>query len=656
MREAFGSISRKKRAVSNNRGIIRRLEPRANSMLYLSARTAMAILLVIAVSFMLSGCRNTDVLTQKIVDPPGVSEIDYSLNPVRSDNPESSDEDVANRYEGDSRDQGGETQEDTPDYNPEEQNSQQETSKHVYDSTVLQANGQASDGGSPNGEAGDASDPNATATDDGRADKEGEDDRAGDGGSSNDPLESPRGEAITIEDSSSEGEPQPEDAPELEDELSADDGSTWSPRQGESGGGTGENKQGSIYADGTYDTIPSVGKVAAAGPYATIVQSLGGRGALAAAPQQWLDGLPAAAYNGGEELADVRGISAWGDGTQMTDAAVRDIIDSGAECVLTSNTFNVMSQDQANAFSAAGVDVLVLPDIGVYNAMDEDILTTADVIGELLKDAGLSIQFDAKRAAATYRSMHNEALATYVNKNGGYSCLMWGNYYLQNWIYQGNWYEAEANKIRNVSENRVFTTYIDYWDEEKKIGLGNPRNNVDSRSSYDLISFYFQHSGAVRRDDNAGESDFGIIYSNTTAGIRLAPAGLPEIADRPYVNPNGLSTPLFIARNGEIASKVAQSVADSEVMTWSDEDKFRSGYNLGYDYDVFVMPSGIDGSWNDGSFESFLLVPWTYSIINNHGTADSDSFVNDFYSTFYRSGPAGLIEGYGQTVHVSCTG
>ncbi len=618
-------------------------------------RIVLLALLAIVVSLSLAGCRDSDVLTQKIIDAPGVSEIDYSLDPVRTDAPESDREDIANIYEQESQSQDHERQQNQPEYQQDNPTTDQTADQQPYSSTV-NPNGQATEGGKVDGSSGDAADPSGNEANQGSASEEGDGNNVGAGNVEESPVEgspeqepnqdqpeSPAGQTIRIETPDLTDEPQPEDdspSPEQGQNAGSND-NTWSPSPSGNGGGTGEDKQGSTYADGTYDTIPSAGKVAAAGPYATIVQSLGGRGALAAAPQQWLDNLPSGAYDNGNELIDVKGIAAWGDGEQMTDAAVQGIIDSGADVVLTSSTYNVMNQDQANALNAAGVDVLVVPDIGTTTALDADIVMTVDVIGELLKDAGTGIQFDAKQAAAVWKSMHNSTLQTCLGNNGGYSCASWGfdNAYIENYLYQGSFAQAESSRIGYTSLNNLYTVYVNGWDAASDNGYGNPSRSSIARSSFDLIDYYFQHSGLQR-----GGSV--VSFNGTMGGYETLTAYLkPSLTStsQEILNGNGHSTPIVITRDEQTALNVAQSAKNSS-----------SDYNFGYDYTVYVMPGGVDGSWDDGTFESFLVAPWAYSIAREHGTAQADQFVNKFYLEFYRSDASGLVDGYGTKVVVEC--
>lgn len=645
-------------------------------------KTAFAALLAFALSFMLMGCRDTDVLTQKVIDAPGVSEIDYSLDPVRTDAPESDEEDVANMYEGDSHDQDREKQEDEPEYQKDEPTTEQEADQQPFDRDA-HPNGEATNGGAANGEEGDASDPSTQeGAHGGNATKQGDGDNTG-AGSSGDPAEgelekepeeqdpepqepeAPQGRTIVIDNPEDTNDPQPEeDSPQPEQgQAGNNNDNTWNPTPSQGGAGTGDdNRQGQTYADGAYDTIPSVGKIAAAGPYATIVQSLGGKGALAAAPQQWLDSLPAAAYGGGAELVEVHGVPAWGDGRQMTDAAVQGIIESGAECVLTSNTYNVMNQEQANALNAAGVDVLVVPDIGKSYALDADIVLCVDVVGELLKDAGTSIQFDAKNAAATYKSMHNYTLETCRANNGGYTFAAWGNdnMYVDNYLYQGSSKgAARTDRRADASPNALKFTYMELWDPVQKVAVGTIAVNDDNRSAFNLIDYYCQHSGAQRGDEVIGN---GLPWQGLE-GHRLLSSFMPPrtYAFQIIPNGNGHSTPIAVARSVEVAEAFAGAVESGDYTVLLDNDRHRIDYNLGYDYNVFIVPQGADGcSWVDGTFESYLIAPWMYSLVRSNPTqpgsytSSADSFVNDFYDTFYRCGAADCVVGYGAKVLVRC--
>lgn len=626
-------------------------------------KAALVLLLAFALSFMLMGCRDTDVLTQKTIDAPGVSEIDYSLRPVSLEQPD--EEQVPKgQTEGEVDDQNRDESENTPDYQKDNPDTPQEqTSQQNYDSAESQSSGNASNGGEADDNEGEATQSSTNSANRGGADKEGDGSSNGAGDDQDQQEEPPRGRTVEVAVPDMSDDTQQEDnssQPEQGTNSGQDNDNTWNNNPSGNGGGTSDdNKSGSTYADGTYVTLPS-GKIAASGPYATIVQSLGGQGALAAAPQQWIDSLPAGAYDNKQELVDVRGISSWGDGAVMTDAALQEIIASDAEVVLTSNTYNVMNQAQADALNAKGIDVLVVPDIGTNNAMDEDIALCVDVVGEILKDEGASIQFDSKNAATQWRRMHDVALETCYRENGGLSCARLLGSYVANYVYQGPRFTAEQYKI-DPSPVAIITEYVDVWDEGfiwqgvLGVGLGNHVNYDvlpdEHASSFDLIDYYFQHSGLTRQSialvgrglNVERVEDDRLIADGTVED--WSPDGFHE--DYPS-NPDGLPTPVLIARSLDVAQSIAQQAGSLK----------ESPYNQGDDYGIWIMPGGPDGmSWDDGTFESFLVAPWTYSMSRNYGTDESDSFVNDFYTTFYRPGDGGvaaLIDGYGTVVNVTC--
>ena len=655
---------------------------RGHEFFVVAFRIAAVAILALLVCAVFSGCRSTDVWTQKIIDPPGVSETDYSLEPWSVDEPEQNQEEQNKNREEEEDNQEQYEKQDEPDYSENEPTTQQEAEQHVFENSAQAEDDEASSGGANDGSDGDAPDADRSTVERGQAESESNSAQVGSGGDDaqhaggngsdtsetqpgnsdvDDGEEAPRGRTITIPPTTDySDEPQPEDdSPEPEDGgTSKSDDSAWDPPteggssdpwnpapsdKGDGGTDSGQDS-GSTYADGTYDTIPSVGKVAAAGPYATIVQSLGGKGALAAAPQQWLDNLPSSAYSNGAELVDVKGISSWGDGTNLTDAAVQDIIESGAECVLTSNTYNSMNQNQAEKLNDAGVDVLVMPDIGADNTLDSDIVMTVDVVGELLRDAGTGIQFNAKTAATEWKRQHNLALEDCYVHNGGYTYLQWGAGALENYLYQGQSGTARAlyNRRSDSSLHRNLVEYVDDWSSSLGTGLANHIHSSSDRNSYDLIDYYFQHSGLVRGSYQISQQTTDL---KTEGGRFVATAHVIEIDSEPMQNQYGwLSTPVIIARNEALARNVASSASSST----------SSPYNLGYDYYVWVMPADADGSWNDGTFSSFLVAPWAYSMVNGHGTSDADAYVNDFYDTFYRDGAANLVTGYGSKVYVTC--
>jgi hypothetical protein len=72
-------------------------------------------------------------------------------------------------------------------------------------------------------------------------------------------------------------------------------------------------------------------------------------------------------------------------------------------------------------------------------------------------------------------------------------------------------------------------------------------------------------------------------------------------------------------------------------------------------FEAWVLPSGLAGSWADGTIESFLAAPWAYCMFQQgKDLTASSTYVNEFYNTFYRTGAANIVSGYGEVYQASC--
>lgn len=674
------------------------------------ARAIAAVLLATTMMVPLTGCRDSDVLTEKIRGAVGQYEIDYSLAPARveSDVAPSSDRSV----DENESERASDHEESNPDYDKDEHNSEAETDRQVHDDE-LKRDGDALEGGSgsePNSGVGDGGGDSSTPTD---ASNEGDGSR--------------RGALITIN----------PDAPEINDTLPNDGNSagenagsgsdaenTWNPGSAGAGGGEGDNR-GQTYNNGSWAELPQdVGKIAAAGPYATIVQSLGGKGALAACNQQWLDDLPTQAYDYHSELDDVVGISSWGDGTTMDDETVQELISAKPDVVLTSDSFGgVVTDEQAKALNDAGIDVVVLPAIGVIDALDEDISTTVAVVGQLLKDAGTDIQFSSVAMAGAWRDLHTRAIEQTLGKAGGYG--VGASSALQYFCQWRGIMPPLASDMGPVSGSPLYTTFLDSWSDARygtdeilkendwpplmsnrgtvqhyvhlwpvdewavdpkdlvadiSDGGGNypGMSGKAGQSYFILLDYYLQNAGIVDymmggqfRTDIAEDSSHSNLLFYAPANWRdYVTWGENAAIVRPvfrswetngFVTAFGLQEcPGVCVRNKTIAENLQQSARRV------DRSSLTVGlYNTGYDYSAYVIPCGVDGSWCDGGFESFLASPYLYGVF--HGDLSlSDSLANEFYSTFYRCGSAGILDaggnygagtgcgGYGSVYAIRC--
>ena len=634
----------------------------------------------------LAGCRDSDVLTQKIVGEPLQYEVDYSLSPVALENPLSQStmslsQDESNRQ--------SEQQEETPKYDEQTQTTEQQantTKQNELNNDTTAAQSGKSSKGKSSGTVYDGSDNTQK-----------------------------KGSRITFDFTGDDSAMRTdENAPSdgSDSDPTEDKNDEWNPNNGD---GTNTKKDAEIVVIGSDDidggNIPStVGRIAAAGINATLVQALGGKGALACANTGWLGHLTddqfARVFPG--ELDDVKGIDGWGDdGATWNDSVISQILaafgDFEAGTVALVAGHGSMTNDTAATFQEKGVHVVELKPMGVLDALDADIETNVTVVGQLLRGMGDNGDFANKQVQA-WRQLHTEAVEGTLQKNGGYTCLLKQGV-SKNRVYQGN----RTNETNSISQNRNYALYFDSWAQAKRetftpgkgsgygsrfdgssnsawpvgvwdgvtdrnitidisdgvgIRLSIPTSNP--KSFYLLISYYLQLAGAA--DISLGSY---FLTGSSLTDTDLFHYTLKEGFLNNYCSWNndiyfkvgGVGTkdsvllgddnyPFILVRDASLASNISASAQVAE------KGSATVGfYNVGNDYGVVVIPCGVAGSWADGNFESYMLAPYLWCLYQHRSQSSdgtvginleySDEIVNRFYSVMYRCGPEGILDAAG---------
>lgn len=619
-------------------------------------RGSLALLCAFLLAMPLASCRDSDVLTEKIIGDVGQYDVDYSLAPAAVENPSAGSDISQNEDESD--------RQDDHDY-----------SKSTYDRDQQNADDEVS---SPQERDVDNGSGNSTVYD-------------GTG-------EQKKGSTIRFDFTSNSdiNDPDPNDPSNADNPILSDgpaDG--WTPGRGGDKTSTNDGKPG-ITTRNNYGNLPqTVTTVAAAGANATVVQSIGGAGALTVTNQSWLDDLPPAAYDDHSELVGVRGLSSWGDGTLMSATTFQELSNllphDWTAVVLVSNSYAI-TQDQAEAFSADSdtgrIYVIEVGAMGVADALDADIVQSVKMVGELLGASGGG-DGHARERASEWNRQHTQVLEKTVQDNGGYSTWLVRGY-SKNWQYQGpDSVGLRETPVPSPSPHRYYACYIDAWANARQDIVSSDEQAVDrhdgvwpvwmkpyktdisegtgvyvarsqgTASSYALMDYYYQHAGVVDRvmgwqylnsdeDRNTSVDPHLFDFSQYPYGITADIGTYACWALRQRVSSDSSSLvslgdddwPAIIVRNKDIAQKVISSAGKLD-----ESSRTVGQYNLGKDYDVLVMPYGMTGSWADGTFESFLMAPYFYGMYQQGGSmAYSDGYVDQFYSAFYRCPAAGILD------------
>lgn len=422
---------------------------------------------------------------------------------------------------------------------------------------------------------------------------------------------------------------------------------------------TGRGGEGKTYGeDGVYEELPDAGSIAATGQYALIVQMLGGAGSLAAADSVWLSEITQSAAFPGEGLEEVP--SVWsGDGTQAGSLDVDALIATEADTVLVNDGVDLSVEAQA-ALESAGFNVVYVPILGRSDTTDADIQMAVQVVGQMLGTSKSKGAADASARTAKWQSMHDTAIKTCSSANGGYSYK-----YLAGKPYQDVY---QPGLTGNASEVRITTAFIAGWEptsvptieadrawgltsmyldgEMMDVSDGVGVSSTVTKGSYALIDYYLQAAGVVNNAyDNArpisansgGQTLPYAVVPGSSKDLLSIQAGSREYPSALWFGMFGTTSSDTWYTLGDVdfpGIVVADSSIGTSVVTSA--NKVNGLYNTGQPYDVWVCPSGLAGSWADGTVESFLLTYWAYGVFQENGdTGEVERLLAEFCQEFY---------------------
>lgn len=618
-------------------------------------RVFMALCFCVSVCVPLAGCKDSDVLTELVIDQS--SEVDESLDPVPDNTDNATDTEKQDQVNSDA-DQSDDSDQSDADYG--EDDVDQETNQNVTEQTAN--SGEASEGSEATDNEG-----NLGNGEENGGDTEVTPDGGGDG-----------------DNTEGDGDDDPSK------------GGPTTPANDPNGDGPSGNAQ--IYDNKTRTELPESTHIAAAGTYAVIVQMLGGKGALVATDSETRSMLKSSGAFPGE-TDEVK--TGWkNDGDTSSDVQVQKIIDSGADTVLTSSSYGGITQNQAEKLVEAGVDVVEMATIGVNNTRDSDLCDVVEEVGQMLKNAGTAIQYDSVAMADEWKSLHDTTLTNFRSKAGGYAQYVDESGTHKNGIKQGNIYAFVKGEYDTTElASNVYTAYLNAWvktgegsrkessrvrgsaysyphvsaDDGKNYSLdvSNGLGYLEGKSclleviggdssSFYLLEYYFQDAGiswttSSQFDDGSTESDGSSLKNTSVLANGKVAYEQGETAYFKKISSGSQQKDFAAVGESSYPAVVVRDTAQAEAMQKS-ANKKDGFYNFGYEYDILVLPSStVTGSWENGSPESFLSVAWAYCMFRDAGdTADCDSLVSNYYSTFYRAGAADLVRNYGDIYHADC--
>ena len=432
----------------------------------------------------------------------------------------------------------------------------------------------------------------------------------------------------------------------------------------------------------------NVHSVAASGNYAILVEMLCGPGALVGtnnAAKNTVASKQAFASEGFENVPVL-----WSDdGTPN----IAEILTQSPNCILQENSTRTLTAEEQNALTEAGLTctILQVPEISGASITDAQLLSAVNDVGELLAPgfgntyAGVNNK-SSKDMAAEYVRQHDEAINNVVNANGGYSYkVLEGTSY--SYIYQGD--KDSGTQTTQLSNNRYTTAFVSAWTNcnVSAISVGSSRSYSGTSlgylseqtdildtsdgiglsisgqpSGFLLMDYYMQCAGVV--DNSFG----GVCPAAASASDSRA---LPTVIRAGGLNDNLVSnqrdtfwlgsSPLWFSESGSwtvdttlvgMSKFPAVLARDTNIATKmrTSANKQNGFYNVGLTYSIYIMPSGLFGSWADGGLESFLLAPYAYCLFQAGDLSIASTYINNYCSTFYRQGAGAVISDFGSSV------
>ncbi|MDO4183080.1 MAG: hypothetical protein Q4E12_05690 [Coriobacteriia bacterium] len=595
-------------------------------------KQVLCVVLCLVLVFGLQGCKYTDVLTQHVEDEV-IGTLDETIEPKYKDTPGAPPDPTRTSSVIDDSTRIDDQTQTLPDYEEEqpeeqetEQREQQEDSAHDQNATSGNTENTDAEGKNANVNTGETSTPDNTGAGDGEGT-----------GESDDP-----------------------------EKKAADD----SPLGGDeaTGGGGGEAQVWD--STGAVTELPeNVGQIAAVGQYATIVQMLAGKGGLAATDEEWKADMLARvdqgmfSAEGDEGIADVPTVWTGSHEAGFT-LDLQALLDIAPDAVIMDNADVVLSEQEQAALTEKGINVIVAPNLGTTSTTDEAITAAVNLVGELLKNS-TEVQFSTQEMANNYVQYRTDTFDNMLKANGGYSYKSGPS--SNQCIYQCTDGTGVGQATTNLSSNRITTAYIDGWtyavsgtstakrtygnaslylDGETIIAQGAGISATTSGRSFILMDYYLQMAGVVnnayeailpRVADTGSSRAYLVVPGDTSQLVSAAifatrdmPSALwyaPSSSDLSMWSTVGdADFPLILVRSSDLAVNVVENALLTNGL-----------YNVGQPYEVRVVPTGVCGSWADGTVESFLLSPWTLcNFFSNLDSSISASYVNEFYKAFYR--------------------
>lgn len=510
----------------------------------------------------------------------------------------------------------------------------------------------------------------------------------------NSPYKKNAAQGTQTNNSNTEGQQTKQDKSQRKTASSSKSSSSKSTTQKQKSGGEDDSKakgkaKVSVGIGGTgtsYDTtgkqskLPEkCSKVAACGYYATIVQMLGGQGGLVACDSYWQAQVKKRGLFPKEGVEKIDAVwTSNSDGEYKLDVA--KLIKAKPDAILVDNAQFKLTSSQLKKIKKAKIDVVYMPALGDSSTTDAEVIAAVNTVGELLKNSK-TVYYSTQQTANSYEKFHEQVISQCLDSNGGYTSKYMGSTSTTE-IFQAS-SSGDEQKAEKLSKNRVSVAFVDDWISTTKQSITADRNysgrtlyldgqkvNVASgvgisaslvKGRYALIDYYFQVSGVMNTAYDGAKPSIGdnglsaryVIIPGTVSKSDSSYTGKADVQSRSSQSAMWYSTGSSSSSSSDESSGqtwhtvgeedfpgVVTKTKSQAMLIKNSASKVNGIYNVDQKYKIWVMPSGIDGSWSTGTAESFLASMWTCknitASINSNAAPECNATVNNYYKTFYR--------------------
>lgn len=437
---------------------------------------------------------------------------------------------------------------------------------------------------------------------------------------------------------------------------------------------------------GDLEDLPTdINTVCATGEAATMVLSLAGEGHLIGSSSDFINGATTSKVFASRGINEVK--TCWkNDGSSPKDADINAIIKLKPDAVITISGSASITRSDYDKLTAKGIRVIVLPSL----ASDANIKLAAQAVGKAFSDAtdGASTKNATEYKKAVdgvldkAKSTHGGKVTSYAEtdfNNIDETTTTGGTQKPTDWTVFISGWDKNATVTASFNGKALFkdtgvayvktgwkTSPLSYY-----MGCGGVLNNAaaygitEVTKGYQPFLIYNENqvsykwgglSSSIKVGHNNGTYKTGAnaVLSN---GYDAAVSGDNKVH---YLGSSDFKTVIVPSKTVKKELQAAREKKQGLYSAGSYQELSGTkgyGHNIDgkllytyavtanasrddVDYDVLVNPSGMAGSWSEGNMESCLESLWIASVYHGYSQSSLKSDVSNFYETVYGYTPS----------------